>query len=1202
MTRQAGDGENRVPVAVRNVALELTLGLAPEDAHLRLDSGSLRADLQPWLLDAAAVRISCLGHHDDAPRPWDWENVLTLLEPGEELLYVLDHRAAQRSSVDGRFDLSLVIRFAKQSRIDHDILALREKRVRVLVSQLQRQAFPGSEVAWMAPDELLSHLSRPVGPTERCVAVTGMPSPRSLEDGVRDIDRTRVTRNDQSLNDVAEALYDLNADYRIAFVVERVAKSELEGELALKTALYDRIHPLVEWSVREGENWSKQLSESFTRAEAVSNTSTVQSSKTRGHNINAGPVGAAIGGAIGFALGGGPPGMIVGATLGSLAGVVSFNRGETKGESNTESNTQTDTEGRSSSEGWGGSADVTGQHLNSMLRLAEGSLQRSIEAMHEASGSGAFRWGVFAFADGHNADIVGRSLMGVLSGSRSKDHPLVRISIEGERNRLLTRQVPTMRLLAQAAPILSLPRVCDALLVPEAELPGLRLRRNVFFGRHVDAEPDQVGIVELGPDAFSSVGADAVPSSVRMPGGDLFRHVLVAGTTGSGKTTRVVEILNRLTVSDLSVVVFETAKRTYRTRFQRESQPAPLVLTLGNSRTYGQGSRFRPLRINPFFFELGTSLKRHIAVLSEAITELVPTEAMIGPLLRSAVEQCYAQRGWDIESGLPHKSSAPMWPTIVDFVVEVRRVASILNYGAEVNANYRGALESRAGIFLDATFQDIFGYGGNLPIDELFPRERDVIVEVEDLPPSEIDIRAFVMTLFLSRLRSVQGSRQHHPSNHTIDNGAESGSVGVNAHTSGRQVLDTYRRWLVVIEEAHNVLDRQFEQRRPSDESNGGRTLLRSVVRLLQEGREMGIGVMVIDQSPTRLARDVIANTGTKIIMRLEDSAEMAEVGGAMGLDEESWAKLGYLQVGEALIKAAYMDNAAKSAGYSEEAMSKRPGEIEPPNECYIPAYAELSVMWRELFEGRDSRRDASWVEQALRSANGNLHLMLFVGLRTLLTAYPSRFPHALTSMSTLMAEAQPTAERVLDLACEIWTETVARSYGASLSVLAAGLCNSIVPSSSWRRGTPTADSILFGANVIARVCGSGADAWEPRLRLASQPASRLQTLRRVSMAISTTEVASLEIAITSLLSLNPAISRFDSKVEAPHVAEFYDSICESVESQLLADNDQLGHPVPEQVETLVVRIVDRLVKQVASRWGNRYTSEVSKLMSGTRG
>ncbi|MFB8831996.1 hypothetical protein ACE0DR_28030 [Azotobacter sp. CWF10] len=434
----------------------------------------------------------------------------------------------------------------------------------------------------------------------------------------------------------------------------------------------------------------------------------------------------------------------------------------------------------------------------------------------------------------------------------------------------------------------------------------------------------------------------------------------------------------------------------------------------------------------------------------------MPTEAMIGPLLRRAVEACYAERDWDIEAGMPIGDQAPAWPTAADLVVQVRRLAARLNYGAEVNANYRGALESRAGLFLDATFQDIFGYDGNTPIDELFPPGKDVIIEVEDLPPSDVDVRAFVMTLLLSRLRSVQGSRrgnsvsekkagkhsaspdgnrtkhelgsalrtyfknrdQHRPNKH-VKALLREGKVIINSeivksdkhiidvtsrvtvgndeidllaalsvptepaavqHQLRRQVLDTSRRWFLVVEEAHNVLDRQFEQRRPSDESNAGRTLLRTVVRLLQEGREMGIGMMIIDQAPTKLAREVIGNTGTKIVLRLEDADEMVEIGRAMGLDESAWQKLGFLQVGEALIKTSYMDRPAKSASFGKHSLSAGPADRGPAAEGWSPSFTSLAALWRPVLSGTGSEPDQAWVEAVLAESAGNPHLAIFGG------------------------------------------------------------------------------------------------------------------------------------------------------------------------------------------------------------------------------
>lgn len=1161
----------------RNVGLELTLGLASEDAELRLAPGSRCQDVQPWFLDVVAAKIECLGHHDEIPHPWDWENVLTSLEPGEELLYVIDH-SADSVGRRGSFEVWVGIRFPCCDEVNAKVLSARVKRARALISQIRRRAFPGSELTWMEPRELFGKLTATRGIDERCVAVTGMPSPRSLNDDARDVDQEPATRNRQSLNDVVEPLFDAGCDYRIAFVVQRVSNNAISAELATKTTLYNQIHPMVEVSLRHGETWSEQQSENSSVSTAVTDSLGDQTSQAKGKTINAGPVAAVIGGVVGFGLGG-PPGAAIGAAaLGSLAGAISWNDSTTTGTTTGRSWGHTDTSGTSRSETTGTSSDETRLYVNSLLRLADGTLERTIHGLHETYGTGGFRWGTFVFANGQDADIASRSLMGVLAGSRTKDRPLVRFEIVGERERLLSSRTGTMDLIAEAAPILSLPRVRDALLVPAAELPGLRLRRNVFLGRNVDAAPDKFGLIELGPDAFSAVGTKASSAAIKLPGGDLFKHALVAGTTGSGKTTRVVEILNRLSIPDLSVVVFETAKCTYRTRLRRHGGLDPLVYSLGSSTEYGSSSRFRALRLNPFFFERGTSLKRHVAVLSDALAELMPTESMIGPLLRRAVETCYVERGWDIESGKPVGNQGPTWPTVIDFVVQARRLAAGLNYGPEVNANYRGALESRASLFLDATFQDIFGYGGNVPIDELFPAGRDAIIEVEDLPPSDVDVRAFVMTLLLSRLRSVQGSRS-----------------AIAAASDGHE-LAANRQWLVVVEEAHNVLDRQFEQRRPSDESNAGRTLLRTVVRLLQEGREMGIGMMVIDQMPSKLARDVIGNTGTKIVLRLEDADEMEEMGRAMGLDESAWKKLGFLQVGEALIKTSYMDQPAKSAAFSEPAKSGAPDEKSPSSEGQVPNFTALREHWQPILSGTCSELDDEWVDALLEKANGNPHLAVFGGLRTLLVDDPSDTKPDAPALRALLASATSDLPKgvILAEARECWRAIVAEVYSDQMARIATTLCHVLAPSPAWQVRAYSHDGIAVAAYALSKLDLGDAVKWEWILtQVHEDPASQtfLANLMQEDGGKDRTQ------AVRCLLSMTQGITRWGASSTPVPPYKLISSIRSTLRTMLLTDIEKTAESFA-LANALFTEVVEMLVRQVADRWGSAYAREVDEFMS----
>jgi len=118
-------------------------------------------------------------------------------------------------------------------------------------------------------------------------------------------------------------------------------------------------------------------------------------------------------------------------------------------------------------------------------------------------------------------------------------------------------------------------------------------------------------------------------------------------------------------------------------------------------------------------------------------------------------------------------------------------------------------------------------------------------------------------------------------------------------------------------------LHRSKETDRGMREAGGGRRLLEQVVRLLQEGRELGIGVVVVDQSPASLAGAVLKNTNTKIIHRLEDGEEMEVIGRALGLKPEEWPDLGELEDGECLVKTKRSPHPFKLAPFPEEELER---------------------------------------------------------------------------------------------------------------------------------------------------------------------------------------------------------------------------------------------------------------------------------------
>lgn len=901
--------EDVVLTREETATLRLDLGLGAEGLVLHMGAGAVPLDQNPYLADLCALKVAHLGHHDVLPRPWDWDNLLSLLEPGEELLWIVDYQRAVALQGRETVDVHLALKFTGD-RLTHPTQVVeRRRRFRAVASQFSRQAFPESRVETLPPQRtwnLVQRLSS--DPGARTVCVAGMPSPRTYADDAIQVERDTSARSWQSLNDVVETCLGLETSFRLVFVVARLAEQELNHEYARITRLRDVLHPLVRQQRQATDSTGRSVSDQVgvTRQKGGSQKEgDLPFAESVRRWLNVGRV------------------AIRRETKGEVKPTHTW--GLSEATSRTEGTTETRTEGR------------TAEELRSDLLMADETLDRYTRSLYDARGTGAFRAAVLITATGASTDVIAGAVRGVLSGARSKDHPLSAFEVVGEAGALLRTTRPTLELLTPALPVLQLDQACHLLLLPEAELPGLPLQRSVFLGRNATPVSGGQGpLVSLGHDAFLDGSSGGGRRDIEMPARDLYRHVLVAGTTGSGKTRRVLKILGELRAlgDDLRVIVFETAKRTYREEFQRLPGPAPRIYSLGDATEF-------PLRLNPFHFEPGTSLKRHVSVLADALSELMPTEAMIGPYLREAVEAAYLHAGWDIETGRPIDGGTARTPSVVEFVHHVRRVGAQLRYGAEVGANYRGALEARARLFLDATFQDIFSGGGERSIEEMF--DRDTIIELEALPPSEIDLPAFLLSLLLERLR---------------------------AHQTLAMQRGSPRGWLLVVEEAHNVLSRDGEGRRDSGESNSSRTLLTRVVRLLQEGRELRIGVMVVDQAPAMLARGVLKNTNTKIAMRLEDNEEIAEMGQALALDEDRWRDLGLLRQGEAIVKATYMAQPVKSGPYR---LDELPPKVDParrdPVAGSAPAYAVLETEWARVLTGQGPAPDASWMARLIDAA-----------------------------------------------------------------------------------------------------------------------------------------------------------------------------------------------------------------------------------------
>jgi hypothetical protein len=103
---------------------------------------------------------------------------------------------------------------------------------------------------------------------------------------------------------------------------------------------------------------------------------------------------------------------------------------------------------------------------------------------------------------------------------------------------------------------------------------------------------------------------------------------------------------------------------------------------------------------------------------------------------------------------------------------------------------------------------------------------------------------------------------------------------------------------LLVVEEAHLIMKKNVE----SAEVVTAESMLGEIFdRMLAELRSQGVGLILIDQSPSQLVLNVIANTGTKIIHRLAFPGDIQVITDSLGIQEPD--ELRYLDVGNCFYK-----------------------------------------------------------------------------------------------------------------------------------------------------------------------------------------------------------------------------------------------------------------------------------------------------------
>lgn len=395
--------------------------------------------------------------------------------------------------------------------------------------------------------------------------------------------------------------------------------------------------------------------------------------------------------------------------------------------------------------------------------------------------------------------------------------------------------------------------------LPRHSVCGLPVIEHADFGKEIvtyDGVKHSMGI-NLGKIFnMGSVGNSKVSLDVN----SLAMHAFVTGSTGSGKSNTVYEIIRQLDNFGVTYLVIEPAKGEYKNVFGVR----PDVQVYGTNPQYTE-----LLRINPFKFPKGIHVLEHIDRLIEIFNVCWPMYAAMPAVLKDAVLQSYESCGWDLEES-QNQYSENLFPTFTDLLNELKDVIQKSAYSEEVKSNYKGSLVTRIKSLTNGLNGQIFTAK---EIDNAALFDKKVIVDISRIGSNET--KALIMGILIMRLSEYR--------------------------MSSSEEMNTPLRHVTVLEEAHNILKRTSVDPNPEGSNVTGKSV-EMISNAIAEMRTYGEGFIIADQSPSAVDISAIRNTNTKIIMRLPDEQDRRLAGKSAGLKDNQLDEIAKLPKGVAVV------------------------------------------------------------------------------------------------------------------------------------------------------------------------------------------------------------------------------------------------------------------------------------------------------------
>ena len=427
--------------------------------------------------------------------------------------------------------------------------------------------------------------------------------------------------------------------------------------------------------------------------------------------------------------------------------------------------------------------------------------------------------------------------------------------------------------------------------LPRRDVPGLRfVKTAVRFANNpavIKGEKIVLGnIVDTGIIQSNTYDIDV---------NSLVRHALVAGSTGSGKSTTCKRILSEVIGRDIPVLVIEPAKDDYVRWAVNMNKHLPeekqFRIFMPGVEEF-DGILTEPLYLNPFEPASVPSVKidllRHCENFSMLLNACLPSEEVVPILMEEVVDETirdYAERN---DRDYDDITVEPLsgYPDVDKMLDKAKTIMKNKSYASVNKDNLTEILVTRFNYLKRGMRGRILNVDKSTNYHELF--SGNVIINISRLAGAKD--KSLIMSLLMQALYEYRASRYAHDDRY-------------RSEAQKNKLMH-----LTLVEEAHNVLLKPDIHTSSGSPQKAAADLFDT---MLSEVREYGEGLVVVDQVPTRLIEGAIKNTNYKIVHRLTAPDDQEVMASCMAFRDDQKYIIPTLEKGNAIICGDEDDAAA---------------------------------------------------------------------------------------------------------------------------------------------------------------------------------------------------------------------------------------------------------------------------------------------------